>query len=57
MWKRIGMFTSLFVLTIFVAPSIEEVVTEGSSAEMGRFIFTVALLLLLNLYIFTRQHN
>ena len=57
MWKRALLFIALFVVTLFSAPSVAHVVTDGNSAEIGRFIFTVTTLLLLNLYIYTRQHN
>ena len=57
MWERILLFMILFVVTLFAAPSIADVVVDGSSAEIGRFIFTIATLLLLNIYIYTQQHN
>lgn len=52
--KRIGMIAALLLLTLFAAPSVADVVTEGSSAEIGRFVFTVILLLLCNVWIFVR---
>lgn len=54
MWERALLFIVLIVVTLFAAPSVADVVTEGNSAEIGRLIFTIMILLLLNIYAYKK---